>query len=67
MRDLLQAVKVGSAAELEPACGRSRRGDAADADPGAAVTRLQLAAVPPIVIGKDLAETLGARWGIRCW
>ena len=45
--DLLQSVKVGSSAALEPA---------AAGDPA-------LAATPPIVIGKDLAETLGAAVG----
>ena len=45
--DLLQSITVGSAAELEPSPGASAPGDA----------------IPPIVIGKDLAETLGASFG----
>lgn len=47
--DLLQSVYVGSAAALEPVAG----------DGGSGVG----AAAPPIVIGKDLAETLGAGVG----
>ena len=43
--DLLQAIKVGSAASLEPAGANEAN------------------ATPPIVIGKDLAETLGATVG----
>ena len=46
--DLLQGITLGSAAELEPG-----------ADAGDAGVR----AVPPIVIGKDLAETIGAGVG----
>ncbi len=44
--DLLQAVRVGSSAALEPVGKGSETG-----------------ATPPIVIGKDLAETLGAGVG----
>jgi len=51
--DLLQSIKVGSAAELEPV-GESGR--ALDSVPAAQAS-------PPIVIGKDLAETLGAQVG----
>ncbi len=47
--DLLQSVVEGSAKELEPATQRVSNGVAQ--------------AVPPIVIGKDLAETLGANVG----
>jgi lipoprotein-releasing system permease protein len=47
--DLLQSVVEGSAKELEPATQRVNNGVAQ--------------AVPPIVIGKDLAETLGANVG----
>ena len=44
--DLLQAIKTGSATELEPA----------PSTPGDPATQ----AIPPIVIGKDLAESIGA-------
>ena len=44
--DLLQSIRVGSAAELEPSGSSAATG-----------------AAPPIVIGKDLAETLGAGVG----
>ncbi len=47
--DLLQRIVAGSAAELEP-------GPAAELES-------RPAAIPPIVIGKDLAETLGASVG----
>ncbi|SNS78663.1 lipoprotein-releasing system permease protein [Granulicella rosea] len=48
--DLLQAIKKGSAASLEPvSC----------ADP----CRPDTLAIPPIVIGKDLAESIGASVG----
>lgn len=69
--DLLQGIKVGSAAELEPVGGASggsggaeptlSGGKAAGEDraPGSVAGD----AVPPIVIGKDLAETLGAGVG----
>ena len=50
--DLLQAVYVGSAAALEPVAPAAATGG----DAG-------VAAIPPIVIGKDLAETLGAQVG----
>jgi lipoprotein-releasing system permease protein len=48
--DLLQSVKEGSAAALEPQSSES---------PSQRVS----SAVPPIVIGKDLAETLGVKVG----
>ncbi len=51
--DLLQAVKVGSAAALE----------AQPSIPGSSPHAPALAGMPPIVIGKDLAETLGASVG----
>jgi lipoprotein-releasing system permease protein len=46
--DLLQAIKQGSADSLRPG--------PCDTSPGSCVT----VAIPPIVIGKDLAETIGA-------
>ncbi len=47
--DLLQTVKLGSAKALEPLAGSD--------------SAAQAEAIPPIVIGKDLAETLGASVG----
>ncbi len=85
--DLLQGIKVGSAAELEPVggdvgvSGAPGVGGAARSDvggegkaqvsearpraPGSVEASGSVAgdAVPPIVIGKDLAETLGAGVG----
>jgi lipoprotein-releasing system permease protein len=62
--NLLQSVAQGSAAALEPVTGnvearvpKSERG----APNSVAVASAQ--AVPPIVIGQDLAETIGARVG----
>ena len=52
--DLLQSVVEGSAKELEPV--DQRVGESSQRVSGAV-------AVPPIVIGKDLAETLGASVG----
>ncbi len=49
--DLLQSIRAGSAAELAPVAPQ------AVATPGA------LPAVPPIVVGKDLAEAVGAGVG----
>jgi lipoprotein-releasing system permease protein len=79
--DLLQSVKQGSAAALEPqssgsetpcsgiASGGRNCGDSktqvSESRPGApgSVADSAAQAVPPIVIGKDLAETIGARVG----
>ncbi len=47
--DLLQAIKTGSATDLEPVTST----------PGDPATQ----AIPPIVIGKDLAESIGATVG----
>ncbi len=69
--DLLQSIKVGSAAELEPVGGSGRAAREAhrsaikpreDGAPGAEGTPV-VGAAAPIVIGKDLAETLGAQVG----
>jgi len=64
--DLLQSVVQGSAAELEPVTAdvethvpEARRGV-----PGS-VAASSTQAIPPIVIGQDLAETLGAKVGDR--
>jgi lipoprotein-releasing system permease protein len=79
--DLLQSVKQGSAAALEPQssgsempcsgiapggrnCGDSKTqvSESRRAAPGS-VAGSAAQAVPPIVIGKDLAETIGAKVG----
>jgi lipoprotein-releasing system permease protein len=62
--DLLQSVKVGSAAELEPVetqVSESRPGAPGfvAGPPGSVGAQ----ALPPIVIGSDLAETIGAAVG----
>jgi lipoprotein-releasing system permease protein len=70
--DLLQSVRLGSVAELEPVAplstplgglrpilrDRTAKGGVPGSVAGSAVQ-----AVPPIVIGKDLAETIGAKVG----
>jgi lipoprotein-releasing system permease protein len=63
--DLLQSIREGSARDLEPIADSSSahptvRGEIAkDGVPGLSSVQ----AVPPIVIGKDLAETIGATVG----
>jgi lipoprotein-releasing system permease protein len=58
--DLLQSVVEGSAKELEPLQPvESHVPEAGRGAPGSVAAQ----AVPPIVIGKDLAETLGAKVG----
>jgi lipoprotein-releasing system permease protein len=52
--DLLQSVVKGSAAALEPESSESA---------GQRVAESAARAVPPIVIGQDMAETLGAKVG----
>jgi lipoprotein-releasing system permease protein len=52
--DLLQSVTQGSAAALEPVSGESA---------GQQVGGTAMQAIPPIVIGQDMAETLGAKVG----
>ncbi len=52
--DLLQSVRQGSAAALEPVSGESA---------GQQVSGSAMQAIPPIVIGQDMAETLGAKVG----
>ena len=75
--DLLSSVKEGSAAALEdqPAPSPSSRADEASAPPlspdqspdslADSLTNVQqrLAAMPPIVLGKDMADSLGATVG----
>jgi len=58
--DLLQSIKVGSAAELEPAAESAVGGGTDAIGSGGDVV---VPATPPIVIGKDLAETIGAGVG----
>jgi lipoprotein-releasing system permease protein len=58
--DLLQSVVEGSAKELEPL--QPVESHVLEAGPGAPGS-VAAQAVPPIVIGKDLAETLGAKVG----
>jgi lipoprotein-releasing system permease protein len=55
--DLLQSVVQGSAKELDPS------GDAGGPGDGAPLPSRDRFAVPPIVIGQDLAETIGAKVG----
>jgi lipoprotein-releasing system permease protein len=60
--DLLQSVRQGSAAALEPVASPTapcESGTSAQNDCGGDVPR----AIPPIVIGQDMAETLGAKVG----
>ncbi|GGA57453.1 ABC transporter permease [Edaphobacter acidisoli] len=57
--DLLQSVKVGSAAELEPENSESAGQQVSESASQVSGSR----AIPPIVIGSDLAETLGAQVG----
>jgi lipoprotein-releasing system permease protein len=52
--DLLQSVVQGSAAALEPESGESA---------GQRVGESAARAIPPIVIGQDMAETVGAKVG----
>jgi lipoprotein-releasing system permease protein len=59
--DLLQSVKVGSAAELEPTSADPTHGDttAMNGAPGADAG----STAPPIVIGQDLSDSIGAGVG----
>jgi lipoprotein-releasing system permease protein len=74
--DLLKTVKEGSAAELEEAPTGPEKdpmGTAASAVPGAPATdespdslagvHARVAAMPPIILGKDMADNLGASIG----
>jgi lipoprotein-releasing system permease protein len=55
--DLLQSIVQGSAKALEPVVAESGRGGAGS------VAASSSQAIPPIVIGQDMAETLGAKVG----
>ncbi len=64
--DLLNSVKQGSAAELEPAPAADH--DSATAQPvgssdSLADVHARVAAMPPIILGKDMADNLGATVG----
>jgi lipoprotein-releasing system permease protein len=64
--DLLQSVREGSAAALEPGSGdRAPAGEDTIDGRGAGTVDSGFASrpTPPIVIGKDLGETIGARVG----
>ena len=58
--DLLQSVKKGSAKDLEPVAASQTQ--VSESRPGAPDS-VAAQAVPPIVIGKDLAEAIGAEVG----
>src|ERR1019366_805438 len=58
--DLLQSVKKGSAKDLEPVAASQTQ--VSESSPGAPDS-VAAQAVPPIVIGKDLAEAIGAEVG----
>ena len=60
--DILRSVQQGSAAELEPVA--SPKAQVAESSPGAAASDLSpMQSTPPIVIGQDLAQQLGAEAG----
>jgi lipoprotein-releasing system permease protein len=61
--DLLQTVKIGSAAPLEPLKSEpvSNQSNSAPDDLSGVNTRV--AAMPPILLGKDMADSLGATVG----
>ena len=66
--DILQSVKTGSAAALEPVAPNAtdpthRDETAIDGAPTSAPDTSVSQALPPIVIGQDLAETIGADVG----
>jgi len=73
--DLLNSVKEGSAADLEPAPtiahGASESGDqpsapqalAASSPDSLADVHARVAAMPPLILGKDMADNLGATVG----
>ncbi len=66
--DLLSTVKSGSVEELNPRPPQSSAGEAARATPNPSPDDLQavrdrLAAMPPIILGKDMADYIGAEVG----
>jgi len=68
--DLLSSVKQGSAADLEPTPNDNRQTNTANQSSGAkdspdslADVHARVAAMPPIILGKDMADNLGATVG----
>jgi lipoprotein-releasing system permease protein len=69
--DLLNSVKEGSAAELEPAPADNASGAGGPPAPtqtgespdSLAGVHARIAAMPPIILGKDMADNLGAKVG----
>jgi lipoprotein-releasing system permease protein len=61
--DLLQSVKVGSAEQLEPRSMDPTHGDNAAMNGAPGASSGQDVSAPPIVIGQDLADTIGAQVG----
>jgi len=67
--DLLNSVKEGSAAELEPAPAEDTSGTSgspaptqtAESPDSLAGVHKRIAAMPPIILGKDMADNLGAK------
>ena len=67
--DLLSSITEGSAAPLQPVDNPTSPclpgADSASANTSACLQQAAAAPIPPIVIGKDLAETIGAHVGDR--
>jgi len=64
--DLLNSVKQGSAAELEPAPAADHNSapmQPAGSPDSLADVHARVAAMPPIILGKDMADNLGAKVG----
>jgi len=62
--DLLNSIKEGSAAELDAAPeGENGSGHAGDSPDALADVHARLASMPPIILGKDMADNLGASVG----
>jgi lipoprotein-releasing system permease protein len=61
--DLLQTVKIGSATQLEPSPSEIMPGPESGSSDDMADVNARIAAMPPIVIGKDMADQLGATVG----
>ena len=59
--ELLQTVKFGSAADLEPAADTSQIANYKSQIPPDSLERIQQ--MPPIILGKDMADDLGATVG----
>jgi lipoprotein-releasing system permease protein len=61
--DLLQTVKIGSVAPLEPGASESLPAPTSTSPDDLSQVQARIAAMPPIVIGKDMADQLGATVG----